>query len=191
MITFSLLKVYHQALKSTNLFQSLTIILKARHYLQLNSKVSVTKAISLIPGDNFFSISNNNSTSSSVTSYSFSANSNNSNSDKYNYSDPDNCYRLYSEKHKLFSLYFGCNTNGWNYGKRDGIEYFNSLFNPLFICFQETGNDTDLSGEYPCKAKLPNYKYFSKRSDTSIPKALEGCFYFTIDLFRLPLKIIT
>jgi len=54
MITFSLLKVYHQALKSTNLFHSLTIILKVHHYLQLNSKVSVTKSISLIPGDNFF-----------------------------------------------------------------------------------------------------------------------------------------
>ena len=54
MITLSLLKVYHQPLKSTNLFQSLTIILKALHYLLLNSKVSVTISISLIPGYNFF-----------------------------------------------------------------------------------------------------------------------------------------
>ena len=54
MITLSLSKVYHQPLKSTNLFQSLTIILKALHYLLLNSKVSVTISISLIPGYNFF-----------------------------------------------------------------------------------------------------------------------------------------
>jgi len=126
----------------------------------------------------FSSIYNDNSASSSAASCSFSANSNKSNSDKYNYSDPDNCYRLlHSEKHKLFSLCLSWNTNGWNYGKRDGIEYFNSLFKPLFLCFQETGNGTDLSGEYPCKVKLPNYKYFCKRADTSIP-GLRGLFLF-------------
>jgi len=84
---------------------------------------------------------------------------------------------LHSEKHKLFSLCLSWNTNGWNYGKRDGIEYFNSLFKPLFLCFQETGNGTDLSSEYPCKVKLPNYKYFCKRADTSIP-GLRGLFLF-------------
>ena len=39
-----------------------------------------------------------------------------------------------------FSFCLSWNTNGWNFVKRNSIEYFNTIFKPLFICFQETGN---------------------------------------------------
>jgi len=54
--------------------------------------------------------------------------------------------------------------------KRDSIEYFNTIFKPLFLCFQETGNSTN-EARNPCKVILPNYKYFLKRMDPTIP----GC----------------
>ena len=69
-----------------------------------------------------------------------------------------------------FSFCLSWNTNGWNFVKRDSIEYFNTIFKPLFLCFQETGNGTN-DVRYPCKVTLPNYKYFQKRMDPSIP----GC----------------
>jgi len=126
----------------------------------------------------FSSISYDNSSSSSVASCFFNANSNNSNSYKYNYFDCDYIYRLlHSEKHKLFSLCLRWNTNGWNYEKGDCIEYFNSLFKPLFLCFQETENGNDLSSNYPLKVILLNYKYICKRTDTFIP-SLRGLFLF-------------
>jgi len=46
--------------------------------------------------------------------------------------------------------------------KRNSIEYFNTIFKPLFLCFQETGNGTN-EARNPCKVTLPNYKYFLKR----------------------------
>jgi hypothetical protein len=42
-----------------------------------------------------------------------------------------------------FSFCLSWNTNGWNFVKRDSIEYFNMVFKPLFLCFQETGNGTN------------------------------------------------
>ena len=63
-----------------------------------------------------------------------------------------------------FSFCLSWNTNGRNFVKRDSIEYFNTIFKPLFLCFQETGNGTN-DARYPCKVTLPNYKYFQKRID--------------------------
>jgi len=54
--------------------------------------------------------------------------------------------------------------------KRDSIEYFNTMFKPLFICFQETGNGTNEARNL-CKVTFPNYKYFLKRMDPTTP----GC----------------
>jgi hypothetical protein len=54
--------------------------------------------------------------------------------------------------------------------KRDSIEYFNTIFKPLFLCFQETGNGTN-EARNPCKVTLPNNKYFVKRMDPTTP----GC----------------
>jgi len=54
--------------------------------------------------------------------------------------------------------------------KRDSIEYFNTIFKPFFICFQETGNDSN-EARNPCNVTLPNYKYFLKRMDPTTP----GC----------------
>ena len=67
-----------------------------------------------------------------------------------------------------FSFCLSWNTNGWNFVKRDSIEYFNTIFKPLFICFQETGNDIN-DARNPCKVILPNYKYFQKRMDLYMP----------------------
>jgi len=54
--------------------------------------------------------------------------------------------------------------------KRDSIEYFNTIFKPLFLCFQETGNGIN-EARNPCKVTLPNNKYFLKRIDPTTP----GC----------------
>ena len=67
-----------------------------------------------------------------------------------------------------FSFCLSWNTNGWNFVKRDNIEYFNTIFKPLFICFQETGNGTN-EVRYLCKVTLTNYKYFLKRMDPTTP----------------------
>jgi len=50
------------------------------------------------------------------------------------------------------------------YVKRDSIEYFNTFFKPFFLCFQETGNDTN-DDRNSCKVTSPNHKYFQKRMD--------------------------
>jgi len=62
-----------------------------------------------------------------------------------------------------FSFCLSWNTNGWNFVKRDSIEYFNTIFKPLFICFQETGNGTN-EARNPCKVTLSNYIYFLKKN---------------------------
>jgi len=68
-------------------------------------------------------------------------------------------------------FFFFClrwNTNGSNFVKRDHIEYLNTIFKPLFLYFQETGNGiNDIRN--PCKVTLPNYKYFQKRMDPNTP----------------------
>jgi len=76
-----------------------------------------------------------------------------------------------------FSFCLSWNTNGWNNKKRDGILYFFSLFKPLFVCFQETGNGTNSSNVIPCKITLPKYKYFCKRANNTIP-GLRGLYIF-------------
>ena len=59
------------------------------------------------------------------------------------------------------------NTNGWNFNKRDGIEYFCSIFKPLFLCFQETGNGSKLDDNIFCKVTIQNYRYFRKKAINS------------------------
>jgi len=54
--------------------------------------------------------------------------------------------------------------------KRDSIEYFNAIFKPLFLCFQETGYGTK-DDRFSCKLTLSNYKYFQERMDPYSP----GC----------------
>jgi len=44
------------------------------------------------------------------------------------------------------------------------------IFEPLFLCIQETGNGTN-NARNPCKVILLNYKYFQKRMDPHTP----GC----------------
>ena len=72
-----------------------------------------------------------------------------------------------SDKKSSFCLCW--NTNGWNSEKKDGIEYFISLFKPKFLCFQETGNGSRLRSNYPCKVSLPNYACFFKRKEAKVP----------------------
>jgi len=60
------------------------------------------------------------------------------------------------------------NTNGWNPEKKDGIEYFISLFKPKFLCFQETGNGTRLRSNYPCRVNIPGYNCFFKRKEVNV-----------------------
>jgi len=48
--------------------------------------------------------------------------------------------------------------------KRASIEYFNTIFKPLLLCFQETGNGIK-DDRYSCEVILLNYKYFQKRMD--------------------------
>jgi len=69
-----------------------------------------------------------------------------------------------------FSFCLSWNINGWNFVKRDSIEFFNTICKLLFMCFQETGNGTNETRN-PCKLTLPNYKYFLKRMDPTAP----GC----------------
>ena len=64
-----------------------------------------------------------------------------------------------------FSFCLSWNTNGWNFVKRDGIEYFNYLFKPLFLCFQETGNGSKLDDDIFCNVTVRNYRYFRKRAN--------------------------
>lgn len=66
--------------------------------------------------------------------------------------------------HQNISFCVSWNTNGWNYIKRDGIEYFNYIFRPLFLCFQETGNGSKLNDDIFCKVTVRNYRYFRKRA---------------------------
>ena len=68
-----------------------------------------------------------------------------------------------------FSFCLSWNTNGWNHDKKDSIEYFISMYKPLFLCFQETGNGTGTKNIYPCKVKISNYKYFRIKADETIP----------------------
>ena len=74
-----------------------------------------------------------------------------------------------------FSFCLCWNTNGWNFSKRDGIEYFNSIFKPLFLCFQETGNGTKLNDNIFCKVTVCGYKYFRKKAVNSSP-GIRGLF---------------
>lgn len=60
------------------------------------------------------------------------------------------------------------NTNGWNPEKKDGIEYFITVFKPMFLCFQETGNGSRFRSNCPCKVSLPNYTSFFKRKDSNV-----------------------
>ena len=68
-----------------------------------------------------------------------------------------------------FSFCLSWNTDGWNHGKKDSIKYFIAIYKPLFLCFQETGNGSGSNSRYPCKISIPNYKYFFKKADDSIP----------------------
>jgi len=74
-----------------------------------------------------------------------------------------------SRNKKPFSLCLSWNTNGWNYEKKDSIEYFITVHRPLFLCFQETGNGSGSNSQYPCRVKIRNYKHFFKKADNSIP----------------------
>jgi len=68
-----------------------------------------------------------------------------------------------------FSFCLSWNTDGWNHDKKDSIKYFIALYKPLFLCFQETGNGSGSNSRSPCKISIPNYKYFFKKADDSIP----------------------
>jgi len=131
----------------------------------------------------FFTSSFNNKSKSSLnncndTSICKSNNSSYDSNTNWFDADSNECYRLLHNKiHESISLCLSWNTNGWNFEKKDGIEYFNSLFKPIFLCFQETGNGTELTSNSPCKVYLPNYKYFCKRVDKSIP-GLRGLYLF-------------
>jgi len=99
----------------------------------------------------------NNITQSSPTS----SNSDTSSNNKFSsFSDPLD---------QKFSFCLSWNTNGWNFVKRHGIEYFNILFKPLFLCFQETGNGSKLNDDIFCKVTMPNYRYFRKKAIKSQP----------------------
>jgi len=70
---------------------------------------------------------------------------------------------------KEFSLCVSWNTNGWNFDKKDSVELFISMYKPLFLCFQETGNGSGSSSKYPCRVSLKNYKHFFKKANNEIP----------------------
>ena len=68
-----------------------------------------------------------------------------------------------------FPFCLSWNTNGWNYDKKDSVEFFIAMYKPLFVCFQETGNGSGSNSNYPCRVTLKNYKYFFKKADEAIP----------------------
>ncbi|ORX64455.1 hypothetical protein BCR32DRAFT_287089 [Anaeromyces robustus] len=74
-----------------------------------------------------------------------------------------------------FTFCLSWNTNGWNHEKKDSIEYFITLFKPLFLCFQETKNGSGANSSQPCKVTIPNYRYFVRRAVDSIP-GMRGLF---------------
>ena len=85
---------------------------------------------------------------------------------------PQNCTNNCSnscDHDNSFPFCLSWNTDGWNHNKRDSIEFFIAMYKPLFLCFQETGNGTGSNGHYPCRVCLPNYRYFFKKADDSIP----------------------
>ena len=79
-------------------------------------------------------------------------------------------FRFLIQKSFHFVLVGIPNTNGWNFVKRASIKNFNTIFKPLFLCFQEIGNDT-MDAKNPFKVTLPNYKYFQKIMDSN----MSGC----------------
>ena len=114
--------------------------------------------------------SNTASSSSSSSSNNISQSSSSSNdsslSSNINFSY---CSDSLDSLDQKFSFCLSWNTNGWNFVKRDGIEYFNILFKPLFLCFQETGNGSKLDDDIFCKVTVPNYRYFRKKAIKSLP----------------------
>ena len=113
--------------------------------------------------NNISNISSINNAQSSSTNFVLSSNhqltSDNSISQPSNIPDPNGS----------FPFCLSWNTDGWNHDKKNSIEYFIALFKPLFLCFQETGNGSGYNSNYPCKVTIPNYKYFFKKADDSIP----------------------
>ena len=72
----------------------------------------------------------------------------------YNNSNHINNTQINNNTVKEFSLGVSWNTNGWNFDKKDSVEFFISMYKPLFLCFQETGNDSGSSSKYPCRVSL-------------------------------------
>ena len=60
-------------------------------------------------------------------------------------------FHIQAQKSFLFGL-VGIPVDG-NFVKRDSIEYFKTIFKPLFLCFHKTGNDIN-DARYPCKVTL-------------------------------------
>jgi len=71
--------------------------------------------------------------------------------------------------YKYFNICTSWNINSWNFDKREGLSYFNSIFKPLCICLQKVGNNNFLNSyttQYPL---LCQYKSFIRRADSNIP----------------------
>jgi hypothetical protein len=56
--------------------------------------------------------------------------------------------------------------------KKDSIEYFNTIFKRILLCFQETSNSIK-NDNFLCKLTLPNYKIFQEKNGFKYPKVTE------------------
>ncbi|ORX82364.1 hypothetical protein BCR32DRAFT_292677 [Anaeromyces robustus] len=81
----------------------------------------------------------------------------------------DNSNLNTNDQAKSFPFCLSWNTNGWNDKKKLSIEFFIAIYKLLFLCFQETGNGSGSTSQYPYKVILPNYKYFFKKADDKTP----------------------
>ncbi|KAG4090535.1 hypothetical protein H8356DRAFT_1336441 [Neocallimastix lanati (nom. inval.)] len=54
----------------------------------------------------------------------------------------------------------------------NSIEYFNTIFKRILLCFQETSNSIK-NDNFLCKLTLPNYKIFQEKNGFKYPKVAE------------------
>ncbi|OUM62653.1 hypothetical protein PIROE2DRAFT_20786, partial [Piromyces sp. E2] len=150
---------------------------KVSHFINKKSFKNIKRGL-LCSKSSTFKISNNTSTYPHSHSSTLSNNSSQATvpSNSFVSSTVDSSFTANNDSfNQKFSFCLSWNTNGWNFSKRDGIEYFNYIFKPLFLCFQETGNGSKLDDDIFCKVTVRNYRYFRKKTIVESP-GMRGLF---------------
>jgi len=162
---------------------SILKVSRRNHKYNFSSLRRMQSGSSNIDMSNNYIDSNQNNAACSSSSTNLTSNSNytissisrNDNSliQQHFISNTDCNYSVYSNtsafNSNTFPFCLSWNTNGWNFEKRDSIEYFISIYKPLFLCFQETGNGSGSNSNYPCWVRLKNFKHFFKKAEPEIP----------------------